>query len=237
MISAPLEGMMGLVSKSCKQRIKEGLLVRPKMFQDDMGDDRDFVISSDEDDGKNPWGTLAKSWSNIDRARQPPPLPPIDDGNDFFYDIVNCFLSGGFVINECFVKLFIPVLYGPPLPPALPPILRLPPTMPIPPHSILNRVGVRSTGERRMAHGRSSRHKSKSRSKSKSLSPVLQKSRLPIHARLHGKHRRRDENDSEDSAFSGSESENEAWTRKNKLPRMRMYADEEEIKVKERTKV
>lgn len=77
--------MVGLVSKSCKQRIKEGLLVRHKMFQDDVGDDRDFVISSDEDDGKNPWGTLAKSWSNIDRSRQPPPPPPMDDGKHCLY--------------------------------------------------------------------------------------------------------------------------------------------------------
>lgn len=70
------------MSKSRKQRIKDGLLVRPKMFHDDMGDDRDFVISSDEEDGRNPWGTLAKSWGNIDRARRPLP-PPVDDGNIF----------------------------------------------------------------------------------------------------------------------------------------------------------
>lgn len=204
----PVFGMMGLVSKSCKKRIKDGLLIRPKMFQDDMGDERDFVISSDEDDGRNPWGTLAKSWSHIDRSRQPP--PPIEDD-----------------------------LYGPPLPPGFPPNLRMPPSMhpPPPPHSILNRVGIRIASERRGVHERLSRRKSRSPSRSPSPSPVISRPKSSVHARLHGKRRRRDDDDSDDSAFSGSESDGESWTRKSKIPRMRMYADEEEKKVKERTKL
>lgn len=201
----PVFGMVGLLSKSRKQRIKEGLLVRPKMFPDDMGDERDFVISSDEEDGRNPWGTLAKSWGNIDRSRRP---PPVDD--DFF---------------------------GPPLPPGLPPMPRLPPAMPLPPHSILNRIGVRPPPEKLSSQGRFSRKRSKSPSRSPPLSPVVLKAKSSVHARLHGKRRRRDEDDSDDSAFSGSESDNESWSRKSKIPRMRMYADEEEVKVKERTKL
>ncbi|XP_034251669.1 nuclear cap-binding protein subunit 3-like [Thrips palmi] len=198
----PVFGMVGLVSKSRKQRIKEGLLVRPKMFHDDMGDERDFVISSDEEDGRNPWGTLAKSWSNIDRSRRPP--APVDDD-----------------------------LFGPRLPPGLPPMHRMPPSMPLPPHSILNRIGVRP--EKLSTQSR--RKRSKSRSHSPSLSPIVAKTKSAIHARLHGKRRKRDEDDSDDSAFSGSESDNESWSRKSKIPRMRMYADEEEVKVKERTKL
>jgi len=64
-------GMVGLISSSRKEKIKKGLLVRPKHFQDDMGDERDFVISSDDEDNRNPWGPLAKSWGHIDRARAP----------------------------------------------------------------------------------------------------------------------------------------------------------------------
>ncbi|KAJ1530474.1 hypothetical protein ONE63_005373 [Megalurothrips usitatus] len=200
----PVFGMVGLVSKSCKQRIKDGLLVRPKMSFDDVGDDRDFIVSSDEEEkGKNPWGTLAKSWSNIDRSRQPP--PPTDD--DFF---------------------------GPALPPALPPILRMPP----PPNSILNRIGVRSKPEKHTSQGRSRRlSRCESRSRSPSPAPVLVKPKSSVHARLYGKRHKRGKEDSEDSAFSGSESDGDSWTRKSKIPRMRMYADEEEKKVKERTKL
>lgn len=113
--------------------------------------------------------------------------------------------------------------------------------MPIPPNSILNRIGVKSTIDKRPSHSRASRRRARSKSRSQSRSPspapVLVKPKSSLHSRLYGKRRRQDEQDSEDSAFSGSESEGESWTRKSKIPRMRMYADEEENKVKERIKV
>jgi hypothetical protein len=61
-----IPGIKGLITSSRKRRYqwRENDV---KVFEDDRGDERDFIeVFSD---GKNPWGNLAKSWSNLDKNR------------------------------------------------------------------------------------------------------------------------------------------------------------------------
>jgi hypothetical protein len=59
-----IPGIKGLITSSRKRRY-QWHEHNFKVFDDDRGDERDFIeVFSD---GKNPWGDLAKSWSNLDK--------------------------------------------------------------------------------------------------------------------------------------------------------------------------
>nr|CAD7402139.1 unnamed protein product [Timema poppensis] len=60
----------GLITASRKRRYLRKEMVEPPavVFEDDLGDDRDFQDNLD-DDSKNPWGSLAQSWNRLDQSR------------------------------------------------------------------------------------------------------------------------------------------------------------------------
>lgn len=62
---------MGLISESRKRRM-QGLLPTSVVFED-VGDEAIPKPSVDETDNANPWGILAKTWSQFDKARKPRP--------------------------------------------------------------------------------------------------------------------------------------------------------------------
>ncbi|KAG8325134.1 hypothetical protein J6590_075290 [Homalodisca vitripennis] len=70
-------GYVGLISESRKRRMQNALPA-PILF-DDVGDEVLPKPSVEETDNANPWGNLAKTWSQFDKVRQPrPPSPMIE---------------------------------------------------------------------------------------------------------------------------------------------------------------
>ncbi|KAJ9586285.1 hypothetical protein L9F63_020079 [Diploptera punctata] len=142
-------GIKGIITQSRKRRYQRQEF-NTKVFDDDQGDIRDF--SETPDDGKNPWGNLAKSWSRLDKNRSSRTRPEKNH------------------IEKS--------------PPRRAPIIQ---------HeadeqkstSVLNRIG-----------------------------PTVQ-------------------SDSEDTSLS-AESDEDDWTKRSKVPRMRMYADEEQVRIERR---
>lgn len=150
-------GIKGLITSSRKRRYRQTDFP-PKIinFDDDLGDGREYREAGKVEDSKNPWGNLAKSWSNIDKNRgKKRPEPYYADS---------------------------------------PPRRMTPPPSPqmdfVKSKSILKRLGTLEGMSR-------------------------------IHRTTH--------NSEEDSA-SSCEDDLE-WTRRSKVPRMRMYADEEEMRM------
>ncbi|XP_063239141.1 nuclear cap-binding protein subunit 3-like [Bacillus rossius redtenbacheri] len=61
-------GMKGIITASRKRRYQRVSEFPAKVFDDDVGDERDFADSAG-DDSKNPWGGLAQSWNRLDKTR------------------------------------------------------------------------------------------------------------------------------------------------------------------------
>ncbi|CAG2055920.1 unnamed protein product [Timema podura] len=160
--AATKAGITGLITASRKRRYLRKEMVEPPavVFEDDLGDDRDFQDNQD-DDSKNPWGSLAQSWNRLDQSR----------GR-------------------------IPVTYEQESPPR-----RMTP----PPSPVRNS------------------HHLHTRSILQRIGNVAPPPPVPPPTT------------SDDSKSSQSEtSDDETWTRRNKAPRMRMYADDEQVRVNKR---
>ncbi|GLH03415.1 Uncharacterized protein GBIM_09324 [Gryllus bimaculatus] len=150
-------GIKGLITSSRKRRYRRtDVPPKPINFEDDLGDGREYRDAGKMEDSKNPWGNLAKSWSNIDKNRgKKKPEPYYADS---------------------------------------PPRRMTPPPSPqmdfVKSRSILKRLGT-----------------------------------LDGMSRIH-----RTTHNSEEESASSCEDDME-WTRRSKVPRMRMYADEEEMRM------